>query len=168
MDAEMIMTKIERVWAMPNSRTFTIPPIRKLLEEETTPGVVIDPFPYPFKTDALEYLKAIPSDSVNNVRFDPPYSQRQLREMYDNAGLSLERMNNGYWSECKKQISRITKVGGKVVSFGWNSNGIGKGLGFEIIRIMLVAHGSMHNDTIVVVEQKVQNNLKRFGVGVEK
>jgi hypothetical protein len=151
--------KIERIWAMPNSRTFTIPPIKRLLEDETIGGSIIDPFPFPFKTDALEYLKSISSDSVENVRFDPPYSQRQLREMYDNAGLSLEKMNNGYWSECRKEIARITKIGGKVISFGWNSNGIGKGLGFEIIRILLVAHGSQHNDTICVVEKKVQSNL---------
>jgi len=46
------------------------------------------------------------------------------------------------------------KPGGKVISFGWNTNGIGKKHGFEISRIVLVAHGSQHNDTIATVEKK--------------
>lgn len=33
--------------------------------------------------------------------------------------------------------------------------GIGKKNGFEIIEILLVAHGGMHNDTIVTVERKL-------------
>ena len=87
--------------------------------------------------------------------FDPPYSQRQLKEMYHNSGLSFTYpMNSSYWAECKKEISRIMKPGGKVICFGWNTNGIGKKHGFEISRIVLVAHGSQHNDTIATVEKK--------------
>lgn len=41
------------------------------------------------------------------------------------------------------------------ISFGWNSGGIGKQYDFEIIEIMLVAHGGAHNDTIVTVERKI-------------
>lgn len=50
---------------------------------------------------------------------------------------------------------RIVHQGGIVISFGWNSTGIGKKYGFEKIEILLVAHGSQHNDTIVVVERKI-------------
>ena len=35
--------KIERIWAMPNKNTFTIPPIKQLLDEETY-GMILDPF----------------------------------------------------------------------------------------------------------------------------
>lgn len=34
-------------------------------------------------------------------------------------------------------------------------NGIGKTRGFEIVEILLVAHGGNHNDTIVTVERKL-------------
>ena len=44
---------------------------------------------------------------------------------------------------------------GKVVSFGWNSGGIGMKYGFKIDRILLVPHGGSHNDTIVTVETKL-------------
>ena len=43
--------------------------------------------------------------------------------------------------------------------FGWNSNGVGKVRGFEIIEILLIAHGGSHNDTIVTVERKFTNEL---------
>ena len=46
------------------------------------------------------------------------------------------------------------KKGGIVLSCGWNSMGIGKTRGFEIIEILLVAHGGAKNDTIVTVEVK--------------
>ena len=55
----------------------------------------------------------------------------------------------------KKEISRIVKRGGKVITFGWNSGGIGQKYGFEIEKILLVPHGGWHNDTICVVERKV-------------
>ena len=38
--------------------------------------------------------------------------------------------------------------------------GDGKKYGFEIIEILLVAHGGWHNDTIVTVEKKV-NEVKQ-------
>ena len=140
---------------MPSHQTFTIKPFKELIENELG-SEYIDPFPYPFKQDAIEYLKTIEDSSENCLVFDPPYSQRQLREMYDNNGLSLDNpMNNSYWANCRKEISRIIKKNGKVISFGWNSNGIGKKYGFEITKIVLVAHGSQHNDTIATVEMKV-------------
>lgn len=42
-----------------------------------------------------------------------------------------------------------------VISFGWNSGGIGKKYGFEIAEILMVAHGGWHNDTICTVEMKL-------------
>lgn len=145
--------KIERKWAMPSHKTFTIKPIKELLLEELG-SEFIDPFPFPFKNDALEYLKSIKSNSVDRLAFDPPYSARQLKEMYSNAGLSYDTKCS-YWSKLKDEIARIMKVGGTVVCCGWNSMGIGKKRGFKMIRILMVAHGGNHNDTIVTVERKL-------------
>jgi hypothetical protein len=52
-------------------------------------------------------------------------------------------------------LANKIKVGGYCISFGWNSNGMGKNRGFEIVEILLVSHGGHHNDTIVTVERKV-------------
>ena len=58
-----------------------------------------------------------------------------------------------YWSNQKKEISRLVKPNGIVITCSWNSNGIGKSYGFELIEVLLVAHGGWHNDTIVTVER---------------
>lgn len=150
--------KIERIWAMPNHRTFQIKPIKELLYKHFG-NDFIDPFPFPFSKDALTYLKSLETNSVEKLAFDPPYSPRQLKEMYSNAGLSYETKSS-YWSELKNEISRIMKTNGKVISFGWNSMGIGKNRGFEITEILLVPHGGNHNDTIVTVEVKLLEQVK--------
>jgi len=149
--------RIERIWAMPSHETFTILPIKKLIKEELG-DTFVDPFPYPFKTDALEYLKTFATQTVDKLAFDPPYSVRQLKEKYQQAGLSYETRPT-YWKNLKQEISRIIKPGGKVISFGWNSGGIGLHLGFEITRILIVPHGGIHNDTICTVERKMQERL---------
>lgn len=147
--------KFERHWAMPNHKTFKIKPFKDLITQELGEDY-IDPFPYPFKQDAIQYLQTIKSNSIDSLVFDPPYSGYQLKERYHNNGLALNhKPDASYWSKCKKEISRIIKSGGKVISFGWNSNGIGKKNGFKLNRIVLVAHGSQHNDTIATVEIKI-------------
>ena len=147
--------RIDRVWAMPSHKTFTIKPIKQLIQEEIGEDY-LDPFPYPYQQDAIEYLQSIPDLSEDYCVFDPPYSQRQLKEMYEGNGLSLGNpMNASYWANCKKEIGRVVKKNGKVISFGWNSGGVGKKYGFEISRILLVAHGGQHNDTICTVEVKL-------------
>ena len=145
--------KFERYWAMPNHKTFDIKPLKNFINEELGSSY-IDPFPYPFKEDAIKYLKKIPNNSINHLVFDPPYSSYQLKTKYKNAGISLDNFNASYWSNCKKEISRIVKKNGKVICFGWNSNGIGKKYGFKLMKIVLVAHGSQHNDTIATLEIK--------------
>ena len=118
--------KIERHWCMPSHKTFTIKPFKELIEKELG-SEYVDPFPYPFTQDAIEYLKTIPTKSVGYSVFDPPYSSYQLKTKYENAGLSLNnKYNASYWRLCKQKIGRMMRLGGKVISFGWNSNGIGK------------------------------------------
>lgn len=172
---------IERVWAMPNSKTFRIKPIRELIQSELVEGIIIDPFANDcaiksvmtekqryisndldpqydtdYHMDALEFLKMFDDESVDMVLYDPPYSPRQVSECYTSLGktVNMQTTQSSYWSNQKKEISRILKPNGKVITFGWNSGGIGKTNGFEIQRILLVPHGGWHNDTICTVEIK--------------
>lgn len=167
--------RIEREWAMPNKNTFSIKPINKLLKEEITEGMWIDPFANSNKfanitndlnsefdtdyhLDALDFLKLFNENSVDGVLYDPPYSPRQVSECYNSVGFNVtqETTRASFWGNQKKEISRIVKPGGKVISFGWNSGGIGEKYGFTIERILLVPHGGHHNDTICTVERKVR------------
>lgn len=165
--------EILRVWAMPSSNTFDILPIRKLIEDELTAGVWIDPFANKnklasitndlnpdydtdYNLDALQFMKMFEAESIDGVLYDPPYSPRQVAECYHGIGMEVTSKTTraSFWGNQKKEISRIVKPGGKVISFGWNSGGIGRKYGFEISKILLVPHGGWHNDTICVVEVK--------------
>lgn len=154
---------VEREWAMPNHKTFEIKPINRLLVQELGEdwkNTTTDPFPFPYKEDALGSLSKHTWNTVNQLVFDPPYSLRQLQEVYKGLGRALtQRESQRYWSDLKDVIAFIVKPGGKVISFGWNSCGIGKTRGFEIQRILIVCHGGHHNDTICTVEKKVQGTL---------
>lgn len=169
-----IKIRIDRVWSMPSKNTFDIKPINALITEEMTDGLWIDPFANKNKMvtitndlnpefdtdyhlDALDFLKMFDDNSVDGVLYDPPFSARQTAECYKNFGMEVtqETTRASFWGNHKKEISRIVKVGGKVITFGWNSGGIGQKYGFEIQRILLVPHGGWHNDTICVVETKV-------------
>lgn len=147
--------EIVRAWAMPDLRTFQIKPINQLIIEEKTQGIWLDPFTYPYTMDALDYLAEFESNSVDGVLFDPPYSPRQLKECYQSRGEVLHDTKASVWANWKDEIARVIKPGGKCISFGWSSNGLGKSRGFEIVKILLVAHGGNHNDTICTVEKKI-------------
>lgn len=178
--------RIERVWAMPNRWTFTIKPIKRLIQEEMADSRFwLDPFAgrhspanyrndinpntdAEFHMDAIEFLEMLIRGKGEvafvGAFFDPPYSPRQFKECYDMLKLKapIEVFNAGYLARCRDLIAHLIEVRGKVISFGWNSNGIGKSRGFEIERVLLVAHGSGHNDTIVTVERKTQTTLNEM------
>ncbi len=144
---------------MPNKRTFSIKPIKELLNRYISDWkIVIDPFPFEYSKDATKYLNELTDDSNIIAVFDPPYSPRQLKECYKGKGEYDTK--NSTWSKWKDLLVKKIKVRGIVISFGWNTNGMGKGRGFKIIEILLIAHGGNHNDTICVVEKKIQNSLK--------
>lgn len=164
---------INRTWQMPNSKTFSIKPIAKLIHKYAH-GKIIDPFANDSKLaaitndldqqydtdyhlDALDFLKLFEDNSVDTVLYDPPYSPRQVSECYKKLGktVNMQTTQASYWANQKNEIARIVKPSGIVISCGWNSGGIGVKRGFEIEEILLVAHGSNHNDTIVVVEKKI-------------
>ena len=170
--------KITRKWAMPNSSTFSIKPIKELISSygfDTEPLTFIDPFardsvfnPYCitndldpiFKTDyhmdALDFLKMFDSESVHGVLFDPPYSPRQVSECYKalDKTVNMATTQSSFWGNMKKEIGRILTPSGVCITCGWNSGGIGKSNGMEIVEVMLVPHGGWHNDTIITVERK--------------
>jgi hypothetical protein len=164
--------EINRVWAMPSSKTFSIKPIGELIEKHIN-GFSIDPFANgnklatvtndidpqydtDYSLDAIDFLKSFEDNSVDTVLFDPPYSPRQVSECYKSLDMTVNMQTTqaSFWGNMKKEIDRIVKVGGKVITCGWNSGGIGKTKGFVIEEILLVPHGGWHNDTIVTVEVK--------------
>ena len=166
---------IQKRWAMPNGNTFTIGPIKEFVEAEVAKGgVLVDPFANNCKygtitndlnpeydttyhMDALEFLKSLGSNSADLVLYDPPYSITQAAQLYRDYGkdkLEVSVANMRYWKLIKDNIARILKANGRVMCFGWNTNGLGKGRGFEMTDILIVSHGGSKNDTLCTLEYK--------------
>lgn len=111
--------------------------------------------------DALEFLKSLESESANLVLYDPPYSITQASQLYHAYGkekLEVNVANMRYWKLVKDNIARILKPNGRVISCGWNTNGLGKGRGFEMTAILDIVHGGSKNDTLVTLEYKTGKN----------
>lgn len=168
---------ITRQWAMPNKDTFSIKPIKDLIDRyiDSPLLTIADPFsngkkwnpktitndldpslPADFHLDALLFLQCLEDESVNVVLFDPPYSPRQVSECYKKLGktVNMQTTQASYWGDMKKEIARILTPSGICITCGWNSGGIGQKYGMGIEEILMVAHGGWHNDTIVTVDRK--------------
>ncbi len=169
--------KFSRKWAMPSGSTFLIKPIGEFVAEYLSKSVrSIDPFARDFagaditndlNPDTLaEYHQSaegflasfVGGEPFDLIIFDPPYSPRQISECYENIGRTVtteDTQNAALYKRCRSLIDKIIAPGGKVLSFGWNSAGMGKERGYEILEIMLVNHGGAHNDTICMAEKKL-------------
>ncbi len=166
--------EINRMFAPPNKWTFTIKPIKELLHRYVESGQGwIDPFagmnsPAEFTNDlnenmptmyhmyAEEFVDMVDGPFTGAI-FDPPYSYRQIKECYNGLGLPVTQFDTSFnfYGRVINILAPKISVGGYVISFGWSSNGFGKKHRFQIVEILLVAHGLHHNDTIVTIERKM-------------
>jgi hypothetical protein len=167
---------MSREWAMPSADTLSIPPVAAFAARWLKgAAVVVDPFARDslvgtlrndlnsdtaaqYHEDAVAFLDRLLADGVSAdaAILDPPYSPRQIAECYDHVGRERKGMEDTQHprliSECRNRVARIVRPGGCVLSFGWNSGGMGTVRGFALREIVLVAHGGSHNDTICVAE----------------
>lgn len=164
--------KLNRVWSIPSKWTFQIRPIAELLTRYNVGSGWADPFAgqsrlceyrndlnpanqQPSQVEALDFIQTL-SGPLRGVVFDPPYSLTQVARSYSNFGLKFKGKENptGGFPRVKNAIIALVEPNGVVISFGWNSCGMGKTRGFELEEILLVCHGGNRNDTIVTVERK--------------
>lgn len=158
-----------RKWVLPNKYTFQMTPVRNLLLKYGVGTGWVDPFCGQSELaefrgdlsrgqDAHDFLKQFASGSISGALFDPPYSMEQVKRSYNSVGVSdwqkIGNNKNGGFPKVKDEIARILKPKGVCISFGWNSNGMGKKRNFEILEVVLLAHGGNRHDTIITVERK--------------
>lgn len=177
--------RFTRTWAMPNADTFSVKPIGEFVQRYLAASKIsIDPFARnkrwathtndlnPDTTaehhmDAEEFLKMLACNSTQAdlVIFDPPYSPRQISECYKSVGREVGMKGTQsalLYQRVRDAIPAVLSSGGIVLSFGWNSVGMGKRHGFEQIEIMLCCHGGAHNDTICLAERRVPPVIEDF------
>lgn len=170
-DGQLSITK---QWCMPNSKTFSINPIKEFVEKHTRDKrIIVDPFANDCKygtvtndlnpeydtdyhLDALDFLRLFEDNSVDCVLYDPPYSLRQVSECYKGVGIEVtqEKTQASWRARHLDEIKRILKPGGVCLCFGWNTNGVGKKRGFVMKEILIVSHGGSKNDTLCTMEIK--------------
>jgi hypothetical protein len=173
--------RFTRVFAMPNSATFELLPVRKLLARHVAGPLIVDPFARNSKVgtytndidpastaeshmDAIEWLDKLIADKVlaDSVLLDPPYSPRQMAESYAHASGRVKGMqstqNERLYRECIERLDAILKLGGVAIRCGWNSMGF-PAERYRRLETMLVMHGSGHNDTIVTADTKIQGSM---------
>lgn len=180
--------KFSRVWAMPSRDTFSIKPIGEFVKKYLAQSKVsIDPFARNKRwctytndlnpeteaehhMECEDFLQMLIHDKVRADLFllDPPYSPRQVKECYDSIGRKMA-MEDAWGGAARKRrrllIEQICLPGSVVLTFGWNTTGMGPA--WEIEEIMLCAHGSDHNDTICMAERKLPEGVPLMELGLE-
>ncbi len=169
--------KMSRTFAMPNSETFSVPPIGAFVKRHlaasshsvdmfardkrwATATNDLDPnTAAEWHLDAERFcgLMLLTEAPFDLGIFDPPYSPRQISECYKGVGLKVgmkETQSGRLYRNVRNALDLVMEPGGVVLSFGWNSVGMGKNRGYEIEEILLVSHGGAHNDTICMAERK--------------
>lgn len=165
----------DRTFSMPSADTLSIAPIGRWVRERLV-GVSVDPFArncqwatytndlnpdtaaqHHMDAEAFCLMLAGRGVRCDTAIFDPPYSPRQISEVYQACGLSVgmkETQNAALYRRVRDALDAIVVAGGRVLSFGWNSNGMGLKRGYVAEEILLVRHGGGHNDTICLSERK--------------
>ena len=192
---------ISRVWCMPSPLTFSVKPIRAFVERWLRPVSVdcfardcqladitndLNPATKAMHhMDVLDFAEWLGREGIRPacILFDPPYSPRQAADCYEAAGVDPKtldavkrRKGNAWqrtknWKEERDALARIQGPGDVVLSFGWDSCGMGKKRGYELAEVLLVCHGACHNDTICIAERRVadmanaQDHEPRVGSG---
>jgi hypothetical protein len=166
-----------RVWAMPNKFTFAVKPLMDIIVRYKQPGQVwVDPFAgehspaeitndlnparkADFHLEAKDFIELLVADKtdVDGVLFDPPYSLTQVSRSYQDIGLKFKGKENptGGFPKVRDGIAALLRPGGIVISYGWNTVGMGLKRGFKPLEYLIVSHGGNRNDTLVVVEERV-------------
>ena len=170
-------TTFSRQWAMPSADTFSVKPIGDFVGRWLPKGSIsADPFARNSKlatyrndlnpqTSARWHMQAVDflimladcGVEVDVLILDPPYSPRQITECYAASGLKASMQDTQsarLYRRVRDAGDALLKPGGVVLSFGWNTVGMGKSRGYSLAEVMLVCHGGAHNDTICLAERK--------------
>lgn len=150
-----------------NTYTFTMPKLRSFVAKNCKGEVLnlfagkirvvpneyrvdLDPLMNPdFVGDAFEFIN-LTDKTFDTVIFDPPYNIRKAREKYNSRWIGKD-------TKIKNSLVRVMNKDSLFIQLGYNTTGMSKKRGFEIIAICLINHGGSSSDTICIIEQKTNN-----------
>lgn len=167
-----------RRWAMANAETFKIKPIKEFVQKYVSQSKIsIDPFARnskfatytndinpntsaEFHFEANEFLDFLIAKNVKAdlVILDPPWTCRQISECYKEVGIKVTQKHTqiaNFMKTVRDKIDPFLTKNGIVLSFGYNTVGMGIKRKYKIEEIMLVSNGGSHNDVICMAERKL-------------
>jgi len=150
----------------PKKWTFEQPKLRKWIEEHCQGKVLnlfagktklnvnefrvdsSDEFKPDWLGNAMDFIKTTEM-KFDTIILDPPYSLRKSYEKYQGHYIGSK------WTQVKRELKRVCNLKCKVISLGYNSQGMSKINGFKKVAILLICHNGDHNDTIVTMEEMI-------------
>lgn len=148
----------------PKSYTFEMPKLRKW-QEQLAKGKVLNLFagkvklncnevrvdidlnaPADYHMDAYDFVKQWRGKPFDTVILDPPYNLRKAMEKYD--GRFIHR-----FTRLKNALPSIMRVGGIVITYGYDTTGMGVRRGFVKEGVGMINHSGAHKDTLIVIER---------------
>ena len=174
--------KFSRTWAMPTKDTFDAKPVKEFVQKYLQASKVsIDPFARnkdwftytndlnpdtraQYHLDAREFLNLMAAKNITAdlLIVDPPWTCRQISECYKGFGMPVTKETTQIgklYKEVRNAAMPLLADDAVVLSFGYNSNRMGKKRGFEIVEIMLVNQGGPHQDIICLAERRLPSGL---------
>ena len=167
-------------YTLPNKWTFEIPEIKRYLEDVCAGKKVL--FPYAGKTriKSCKYSRTIDINPdvlpdivgdnkdvllemvASKVKYDiivldPPFSHFQSHATY-----KLDGKKHIIMTIVRDCCDKLLRPKGLIITFGFNSVGMGKKRGYKKRELHVFCHGGNRNDTLMLVEQKVQSSLEDF------
>lgn len=158
---------IDRIFEMPRKWTFQMPKLRQWIEDrlegsvlnmfggvvrlkgdvihnDIEPALLVDG---DLNRDAFDLTHWVSDQKrFDTVVFDPPYSAHQ-------AVVSYGTKKAQKVTHARDVVEYVLRPGGRVLSLGFNSTGMGACRGFEKEHILMVNCGGSHNDYIVMCER---------------
>lgn len=187
------MPHLENSWrefAWPSKDTFSIPVLYDFVKRyHKHSAVSLDPFARNFTLatyrndlnpntlaeyhlDVFDFLKLmldkLGERSVDLIIFDPPFSPRQLKESYEEAGKGFKTTDAWRtcgWRDEKALCNMLLKQNGVFLDFGWDNGGI-MFSGYEILEVGIVVHGGGSNATLCMAQRKVVSQGNMFDINM--
>lgn len=158
-----------------NKYTFLAPKTRAWVEQQCEGQVTLNLFAGPtrltgcmevtndlnselettYHMDALDLVKKLTAEKkkFNRIVLDPPYAYRKSMECYRGNSIASR------FKQLLDLIPVILEQDGRVITFGYHSSAMSKKRGFQIREICLISHGGAQHDTIVSVEERINQIL---------
>ena len=106
-----------------------------------------------YHEDVFNFLNIIPTNYLDGIIIDPPFSFNQAAKHYKNS--KGKCLGIGWVSAVRRLAGEKLKVGGYAFCLGWDANGMGNKEKFDLIEVIICAHGQSRNATIMTIDKKL-------------